>query len=109
METIQSVMTDFKTRIDFEANPSFVTRFNGVNYEHTRDLKNMHTSTYITKILIDHSWSHRSKRDHSHHKAIHPSLLKLIKTTTGPSMHDDTTTHQALEEEFGFDYRATLG
>ena len=108
-EKIQTVMMDFKTRVDFKANPSILTRFNGVKYKQTRNYTKMHACAYITKILKDHGWSRRSKHDHLHRKPIHLSLLKFINPTTCPSMHNDPSVHQALKEAFGFDYRATLG
>ena len=83
--TVQMVMADIKNSVHFKSNPLALSRFNGVDYEQTRDYIKMHTSMFIGNYLEGHGWETRTQRDHNHRESIYPSRLMEIETTKGPT------------------------
>ena len=105
--TVDRVIAAIGAEVRFVGNPDLLTRFNGVDYEQTREYIRIHSETYIDKILNNHGWSTANKDASDTIEPLHPKAVNEIETTTGPEK--GTAEADRLEKQMGFGYRQCIG
>ena len=105
-ETLDAVLQDLATRIDFIPEDKLLSKYNGIDVEQTRDYIRIHSATYIEKILTDHNWTTPSKTDHPLREPIPPSAVDQIMREVGPTDDNDA---KDLESRMGYSYRTIIG
>ena len=104
---IDKVIAAIGAEVRFVGNKDLLTRFNGVDYEQTREYIRIHSESYIDKILATHGWSVPNRDATSTIEPIHPQAVKEIELIIGPLA--ETPEAIALEKKWGFTYRQCLG
>lgn len=104
----QSVLRAFATEIGKHLNVTIgdgpSTHYNGLDILQMREGIKIHCSTYLTKLAAAHGWDTTSSKPI---EPIHPSAVKTLESTTGPSI--DSAEGRQLMTKNGFNYRAVVG
>ena len=104
---IDKVIAAIGAEVRFVGNKDLLTRFNGVDYEQTREYIRIHSESYIDKILAAHGWTVPNRDATSIIEPIHPQAVKELELIIGPLA--ETPEAIALEKKWGFTYRQCLG
>ena len=105
-DTVIQVLQELSKRIDFIPESDFLSRYNGIDVEQTRDYIKIHSATYIDKIMANHSWSQPNRSESTFREPILPSVMHDVMTHIGS---EDVTVAMSLEKEMGFSFRTVLG
>eukprot|EP00957_Ditylum_brightwellii_P212240 15367126-Ditylum_brightwellii.AAC.1 len=98
-DIIQDLINKIWGKIKLTIEKKLLKYYNGIDYEHTCDYIQMHTKTYLTKILKNHGWECGSKEEDKIIKSIHPDSIKELETTTGPLSEAESNPLKAEDEK----------
>ena len=107
-ELCEQVISDINSEMTIDITKlGMISRFNGVDVEQTRHYIKLYNSTYIKKILKNHSWIHTE----------HPSALFPMPMRTDTEYQRNLETAKPLSDQerlkleklYGFTYRQGVG
>jgi hypothetical protein len=103
---LRELCTLLSTKVKIEVETNFVSSFNGLEIEQTRDYIKIHVSKYIDKILVGHGWEKSSNVAAKPMEPLHPNAYKDLETAEPPASPAEAT---AREKAAGFSYRPAVG
>ena len=83
-KSIDKVIAAIGAEVRVVGNKELLTRFNGVDYEQTREYIRIHSESYIDKILAAHRWTIPNRDATPNIEPIHPQTVKDLDLIIGP-------------------------